>query len=177
MLACLVAGAMALRLSDVTTSRRAVVLAAGSAALPVWPAFAELKLSISPTQATIRVLAAEQSVTTLLDSENLSTLRVMLGLGLPTFEGKYAPPGSVPFEYFQRLQLEVPEAKQGAFMDAAVSFEEYLRDARDLLELARLARTNGAGPEAAQSYLDRAIPDLKGCAKELKTIVPLLPRV
>ena len=139
------------------------------------PAFASLQSAISPVAATVRILAADQSVSTLLDRENLAALQTTLKLGLPAFEGKFAAPPGVPFEFFERLELEVAEPSRGAFMDAAVAYSDYARDAQDLLALAELARTNGAGPVAATGYLERAVPELEGCAKALRTIVPLLP--
>ena len=53
---------------------------------------------------------------------------------------------------------------------------EYTRDANDLIELARMSRTNGGGPAAVQDYLERAIFAAKGAGKALDRMVPLLPR-
>ena len=138
------------------------------ALLPGEAAVASLSTSISPVMATVKILSAEQSVSTLLDRDNVAALRVALELGLPAFEGKFAAPATVPFEYFQRLELLLPEPRRSEFMEAAIEFCDYNRDVQDLIALAN--QVGGPG------YLDRAVPELEGCAKALRTIVPLLPQ-
>ena len=97
-------------------------------------------------------------------------------MGLPAFEGKYQPPPVIPFEYFKRLEAEVAAQRRDAFMDARIEYIDYRRDARDLIELARLARRpGGAGLAAARDYVERAVPELEGCQKALNVMVPLLP--
>ena len=62
-------------------------------------------------------------------------------------------PPNLQFSLFRRLEASVREP--GDFMDAAIEYVEYARDANDLLALAQMSRTNGNGAAAATDYLDR----------------------
>ena len=95
----------------------------------------------------------------------------MVTIGLPT--GSLQMPPQILFNLFKRLEGSTRDP--GEFMDAAIEYVEYSRDANDLIELARLTRTNGGGPQALQDYLDRAMAAAKGAARALDRMVPLLP--
>ena len=94
---------------------------------------------------------------------------VQLGLPLGTLQ----MPPNLQFSLFRRLEASVREP--GDFMDAAIEYVEYARDANDLLALAQMSRTNGNGAAAATDYLDRALVSLRGAGKALDRMVPLLP--
>ena len=81
-------------------------------------------------------------------------------------------PPIILFNLFKRIEPTVRDPDE--FMDAAIEYIEYTRDANDLIELARLSRTNGGGPLAVQDYLDRAMFAAKGAGKALDRMVPLL---
>lgn len=115
------------------------------------------------------VLSAQRDVRRLLDDEE--TFRSMVTIGLPT--GSLQMPPQILFNLFKRLEGSTRDP--GEFMDAAIEYVEYSRDANDLIELARLTRTNGGGPQALQDYLDRAMAAAKGAARALDRMVPLLP--
>ena len=89
--------------------------------------------------------------------------------------GTLQMPPNLQFSLFRRLEASVREP--GDFMDAAIEYVEYARDANDLLALAQMSRTNGMGngAAAATDYLDRALVSLRGAGKALDRMVPLLP--
>ena len=115
------------------------------------------------------ILSAQKDVQKLLEDEE--TFRTMVTIGLPT--GSLQMPPNILFNLFKRLENQTRDP--GEFMDAAIEYIEYARDANDLIALARLSRTNGGGPAAVQDYLDRAMIAAKGAGKALNTMVPLLP--
>ena len=82
-------------------------------------------------------------------------------------------PPNILFNLFKRLEPAVGDPD--TFMDAAIEYIEYTRDANDLVALAQMSRKNGGGPQALQDYLDRSIVAAKGAAKALERMVPLLP--
>ena len=92
-------------------------------------------------------------------------------IGLPTDNLKMPP--QLSFSLFRKLESSVSDP--GEFMDAAIEYVEYSRDGNDLVELARMARFNGAGPLAIEDYVQRSIVAARGCAKALDRMVPLLP--
>ena len=96
----------------------------------------------------------------------------VLQLGLPL--GTLKPPPNLQFALFKRLEASVKDP--GEFMDAAIEYVEYARDANDLVELARMSRTNGGGPLATADYLDRACDAARGASKALDRMVPLMPK-
>ena len=115
------------------------------------------------------ILAAQQDVKRLLADEE--TYRTMVKIGLPTDNLKMPP--QLSFSLFRKLESSVSDP--GEFMDAAIEYVEYSRDGNDLVELARMARFNGAGPLAIEDYVQRSIVAARGCAKALDRMVPLLP--
>ena len=102
--------------------------------------------------------------------EDEETFRTMVTIGLPVTS--LVPP-QLSFSLFKKLEARTSDP--GEFMDAAIEYVEYSRDANDLVELARLARMNGGGTQAIQEYLERSIVAARGCAKAMDRMVPLLP--
>lgn len=148
------------------TGRRALVAAVTAATLGGRPAAswaADLDISAR------RILAARSTTTKLLEDEQ--TFRTMVKIGLPT-DSLQLPP-TLAFAMFKELEPRV--AEPGEFMDAAIEYVEYQRDAKDLLALAVLSRGNGAGPDAVQDYVDRSLLAVRGADKALQRMVPLLP--
>ena len=115
------------------------------------------------------ILAAQSDATRLLADEQ--TFRTMVTIGLTS--GALQLPPVLEFKLFQRLEPVVKDS--GVFMDAAIEYVEYARDANDLLRLAQLSRTNGGGPQATSDYLDRCVEATRGAARALDRMVPLLP--
>jgi hypothetical protein len=95
----------------------------------------------------------------------------VLQLGLPL--GTLKPPPNLQFALFKRLEASVKDP--GEFMDAAIEYVEYARDANDLVELARLGRSNGAPAAAMLDYAERALAAARGAGAALDRMVPLLP--
>lgn len=118
--------------------------------------------------AAFSILYAQRALDKIVDDE--STLRTMLSVGLPL---ETQLPSVITFAQFQSLERSVSDPD--TFMDAAIEFIEYSRDARDLVALATLSRTNGAGPAAAADYFDRAMVSIRGARSALKRLVPLIP--
>ena len=116
------------------------------------------------------VRAALAATTKLLGDED--TFRTMVSIGLPAPQD-YVPP-MLSFALFKRLESKVEDP--GTFMDAAIEYVEYSRDANDLIELARMSRTNGATHMATQDYLDRMMLAARGADQALQRMVPLLPK-
>ena len=84
--------------------------------------------------------------------------------------GQLRMPPNLSFALFKELEPRVKD--EGAFMDAAIEYVEYARDANDLFALALLSRTNGGNVE---DYLDRSLVAFRGADKALRRMVPLLP--
>ena len=97
-------------------------------------------------------------------------MRTMTSMGIAT--AALEPP-LLSFRLFQKLETRVHDPE--TFMSAAIEYVEYARDATDLFALARLSRSNGAGPVAVADYLDRAMVAARGADKALGQLVPLLP--
>jgi hypothetical protein len=116
------------------------------------------------------IIVAQRDVRKLFEDED--TFKTMMRIGIPT--GNLQVPPQISFSAFKKLEPRVSDP--GAFMDAAIEYVEYSRDANDLVELARLSRTNGAGPAALDDYVDRSLAAARGAAKALDRMVPLLPR-
>lgn len=159
----------------------AATAAAAAAAVGVrpmqWASAADLsELQLRLAQAgdeglpTYPILAAQSTVTKLLEDEE--TFRTMMKIGLPT--GNLQMPPQIAFALFKKLEGRVSDP--GAFMDAAIEYVEYSRDANDLVALARMSRTNGGGPAAVDDYVDRSMYAARGAAKALQRMVPLLPK-
>eukprot|EP00966_Prymnesium_polylepis_P333635 7389084-Prymnesium_polylepis.1 len=94
----------------------------------------------------------------------------MTSIGLST--ASLEPP-PLTFKLFQKLEARVKDPD--TFMDGAIEYLEYSKDAADLFALARLSRTNGAGLAAMTDYLDRGMLAVRGADKALSRLVPLLP--
>lgn len=148
-------------------SRRALVAAATvAAALGGRPTASSAADLDSPAR---RILVARSTTTKLLEDE--ATFKTMIKIGLAT--DTLQLPSTLPFTMFKELEPKV--ADPGEFMDAAIEYVEYQRDAKDLLALAVYSRVNGAGSEAVQDYLDRSLLSVRGADKALQRMVPLLP--
>jgi hypothetical protein len=119
------------------------------------------------------ILQAQKDARVLLEDEQ--TFRTMITIGLPTSGTSVQVPPNLSFSLFKRIENSAIDP--GEFMDAAIEYIEYTRDANDLVELARMARTNGGGRLAVADYLDRAVEAVKGSDRALARMVPLLPKV
>jgi hypothetical protein len=116
------------------------------------------------------ILSARRDVSRLLDDED--TFRAMVRIGLPT--GTLQMPPIILFNLFKRLEDQ--SSNPDVFMDGAIEYIEYTRDANDLLELARLSRTNGGGARLVDDYLDRSLDAARGASRALDRMIPLLPK-
>ena len=117
------------------------------------------------------ILAAQRDVQRLLKDE--ASFRTMVSIGLPSTSLPMPP--LLSFSVFKRIEESARDP--GAFMDGAIEYVEYSRDANDLLRLAEVARATG-GERAAASvadYLDRAMEAARGSERALARLVPLLP--
>jgi len=143
--------------------RRSLLLAAFVSAAAAPPVSAA-------TDEYYEIMAARNVVQKLVKDEQ--AVRTMTTMGMST-----APlePPAIAFRTFQKLEKRVSDPE--TFMDAAIEYVEYSRDATDLFALARLGRANGAGQLAIADYLDRAMVAAKGADKALSVLVPLLPSV
>ena len=144
-----------------TFSRRAVLSSAACAAV-VRPA------PSAAYEGYYELRAARNTVTKLLEDETAVRKMVTIGIATTALE-----PPQFSFKMFQRLETKV--ADPDTFMSAAIEYIEYSRDASDLFALAKLGRSNGAGPIAIADYLDRAMAAARGADKALEQLVPLLP--
>ena len=129
---------------------------------------------LKPSDATLPVnpiFAAQQDVRALLADEE--TFRTMVRIGLNT--GALQMPPNLTFNFFKRFEAPLGPEQGGEFMDAAIEYIEYTRDANDLVQLAKMSRTNGGGPVATSDYLDRAIDAARGASRALDRMVRLLP--
>mmetsp|Transcript_37965 Transcript_37965/g.91070 ORF Transcript_37965/g.91070 Transcript_37965/m.91070 type:complete len:139 (+) Transcript_37965:1-417(+) len=115
------------------------------------------------------ILGAQQNVRKILEDEQ--TFKTVVQLGLPL--GTLQMPPNLQFSLFRGLENKVRDP--GDFMDAAIEYIEYARDANDLFQLAQMSRTNGNGIAAAMDYVDRALVSVRGAGKALDRMVPLLP--
>merc|ERR1712166_1703059 len=69
------------------------------------------------------------------------TFKTVVQLGLPL--GTLQMPPNLQFSLFRGLENKVRDP--GDFMDAAIEYIEYARDANDLFQLAQMSHTNGNG--------------------------------
>ena len=104
----------------------------------------------------------------MLEDEN--KFRTLTTLGLSS--ASLPLPPNLAFGYFQGLEAQVRQPD--VFMDAAIEYIEYLRDANDLVALARLGKANGAPVTAIADYADRALESVRGADASLQRLVPLL---
>jgi len=82
-------------------------------------------------------------------------------------------PPVILFNFFKTLE---PSTKDpGEFMDAAIEYVEYTRDANDLAALAISSKRQGAAQPITVDYLDRMMEAVRGSGKALDRMVPLLP--
>ena len=63
----------------------------------------------------------------------------MVRIGLPS-TGRLSAPPIIQFNLFKTIEASMAEADAGPFMDAAIDYIEFARDANDLVDLARGAR-------------------------------------
>lgn len=132
-------------------------------------ALAARPLEGSASAPASRVRAAQSAATRLLADEE--TYRVMVQMGMATASLQLPP--TLSFAMFKELEPRV--ADPDIFMDAAIEYIEYMRDAGDLVALAALSRSNGGGAVAMKDYLDRSFVALRGADTALRRMVPLLP--
>ena len=120
---------------------------------------------------TFAIEQAQKDVKALLADED--TFKTMVTIGIPT--GNLQMPPQIMFSAFKKLEERVSDPD--AFMDAAIEYVEYSRDANDLIALVALDRRNGGRgmQDAIQDHLDRSLVAARGCAKALDRMVPLLP--
>lgn len=114
------------------------------------------------------VRVAQRQLRELLGDQDAFLFKVLV-------EGTYSTlPRQVPFVTFQKLERQTGSDE---FMGAAVEYVEAFRDARDLVKLAVLGRSgpNGASPDVARGYYERALPALNEAAAKLDDVVALLP--
>ena len=97
----------------------------------------------------------------------------VLQLGLPL--GTLKPPPNLQFALFKRLEASVKDP--GEFMDAAIEYVEYTRDADDLVSLAIGAKRQNAPLDIVDDYVERAIAAAQGAKRAVDRMVPLLPGV
>jgi len=157
----------AMSLAPVSGRRAVVAAVAAAAALGGQPSASLAAAGLDAPN--LRILAARSTTTKLLEDE--ATFKTMIKVGLAT-DTLQLPP-TLPFTMFKELEATVTDP--GEFMDAAIEYVEYQRDAKDLLALAVLGRVNGAGSEAVQDYVDRSLLSVRGADKALQRMVPLLP--
>ena len=165
------AAACAWRPPPLALSRRAVVGGALASRLFEAPA------AYAEAAPVLPVLAAQSNLRWLSNADDVATFKTMLKIGLPiTPTSQLQTPPIIQFALFKAIEPTLPERDAGPFMDAAIEYVEYARDANDLVELARMSRTNGGGPLATADYLDRACDAARGASKALDRMVPLMPK-
>ena len=148
------------------------LLLAGAAALPMQALAAA---DVGTSTAFLPILAAQSSVkATLADEETFVTL---VKLGLP-LSGRLQTPPIILFGVFK--QLEPLSKDPDAWAVAAVDYVENTRDADDLRALAKaaaqeVARGDTRMAAAVQDYTDRMMVAVRGSAKALEQLVPLIP--
>ena len=99
--------------------------------LAVPPAFAAPPM-YDPSISVYAILQAQRTTQRLLADED--TFRTMVAIGLPT--GSLQMPPQLLFSSFKKLEDTVSDP--GAFMDAAIEYVEYTRDANDLVRARHL---------------------------------------
>eukprot|EP00310_Coccolithus_braarudii_P018394 CAMPEP_0183348484 /NCGR_PEP_ID=MMETSP0164_2-20130417/12979_1 /TAXON_ID=221442 /ORGANISM="Coccolithus pelagicus ssp braarudi, Strain PLY182g" /LENGTH=189 /DNA_ID=CAMNT_0025520087 /DNA_START=10 /DNA_END=579 /DNA_ORIENTATION=- len=121
------------------------------------------------------ILAAQSATSWIGQRDDEETFRTMVLIGLPD-TGRLQMPPSIQFNLFKAIEPTLIEDRQGPFMDAAIEYLEYTRDANDLVELAKGSRRQGAPQAVTLDYLSRAIEAAKGSTAALNRMVPLLDK-
>ena len=158
--------------TPVALSRRAVLGGALASQFCEAPAYAAESPPILP------VLAAQSSLRWLSNTEDVATFKTMLKIGLPiTPTSQLQTPPIIQFALFKAIEPTLPERDAGPFMDAAIEYVEYTRDADDLVSLAIGAKRQNAPLDIVDDYVERAITAAQGAKRAVDRMVPLLPGV
>ena len=156
----------------VALGRRAVLAGAlASRLLAESPAAA---LAESPP--TFPIIAAQSSLRWLANADDVTTFKTMLKIGLPA-TGTLQMPDVIQFNLFKTIEPTLPDRDAGPFMDAAIEYVEYTRDANDLVSLATGAKRQGAPADIVNDYVERAVEAAQGAKRAADRMVPLLPGV
>ena len=124
------------------------------------------------------VLAAQSSLRWLSNTEDVATFKTMLKIGLPiTPTSQLQTPPIILFAIFKAIEPTLPERDAGPFMDAAIEYVEYTRDADDLVSLAIGAKRQNAAAAVVDDYVERAVAAIQGAKRAADRMVPLLPGV
>ena len=165
------AAACAWRPPPLALTRRAVVGGALASQLFETPA-AYAAAPILP------VLAAQSNLRWLSNADDVATFKTMLKIGLPiTPTSQLQTPPIIQFALFKAIEPTLPERDAGPFMDAAIEYVEYTRDADDLVSLAIGAKRQNAPLDIVDDYVERAITAAQGAKRAVDRMVPLLPGV
>ena len=164
------AAACAWRPPPLALSRRAVVGGALASQLFESPACAAAPV--------LPVLAAQSNLRWLSNADDVATFKTMLKIGLPiTPTSQLQTPPIIQFALFKAIEPTLPERDAGPFMDAAIEYVEYTRDADDLVSLAIGAKRQNAPLDIVDDYVERAITAAQGAKRAVDRMVPLLPGV
>ena len=166
------AAACAWRPPPLALSRRAVVGGALASRLFEAPA------AYAEAAPVLPVLAAQSNLRWLSNAEDVATFKTMLKIGLPiTPTSQLQTPPIIQFALFKAIEPTLPERDAGPFMDAAIEYVEYTRDADDLVSLAIGAKRQNAPLDIVDDYVERAIAAAQGAKRAVDRMVPLLPGV
>ena len=109
------------------------------------------------------VLAAQSNLRWLSNADDVATFKTMLKIGLPiTPTSQLQTPPIIQFALFKAIEPTLPERDAGPFMDAAIEYVEYTRDADDLVSLAIGAKRQNAPLDIVDDYVERAIAAAQG---------------
>ena len=107
---------------------------------------------------TVLPVLAAQALRWLSNTEDVATFKTMLKIGLPiTPTSQLQTPPIIQFALFKAIEPTLPERDAGPFMDAAIEYVEYTRDADDLVSLAMGAKRQNAPLDIVDDYVERAI--------------------
>jgi len=187
LISSLLVGASALNIPAAALSRRAAVNA-GAAALAGLAPFAATAAAKVPEKESKLVKSTAAELKTVL--ENKESFITDLANGV---EGSGKLPAPIPFTTFQKLEATAdPE-----FMEAAIDYAEAFRGAKDLVKLAKLAKSKvmvttkeagkpmvkdemnyadapGSGLSSAEEYAKRAANELVGASVALDAAVKFM---
>jgi len=122
------------------------------------------------------ILSAQTELAWVANKDDVETFITMVRIGLPS-TGRLSTPPIIQFNLFKTIEASMPEADAGPFMDAAIEYIEYCRDANDLVDLARGARRQGAPDEIVTDYITRAVDASVGAKKAVDAMAPLVKKL